>query len=228
MTAATAGAVEVPEMVEEFADPYRYGVFLRPSAELGSAALAAYDVVTRQFGFTAAAAYPPHMTLVGNFAVDPAHGEDGLVAVLNGVLEGAPALAIHNSGLGLQFGTSIGYQVDGDGHGGINTGLHALVGRLFDGISRVRVFPASDRRMAQRRLEGGHTFQGHVTVLGHDGSRNPELVREVLDYLAPLGLDGPASYRGDTVTLYRFNSDNWSGDYWETMDWEVIRSWALS
>ncbi len=34
-------------------------------------------------------------------------------------------------------------------------------------------------------------------------------------------------FRGDTVTLYRTTSEDWTGRWWRTLQWEHLRTWRL-
>jgi hypothetical protein len=42
-----------------------------------------------------------------------------------------------------------------------------------------------------------------------------------------LGIIPPASFAADTVTLYRFAHQTWTGSWWRDMRWEHVRSWRL-
>ncbi len=61
--------LESTSLVGTDSGPHRYGVFLRPSPALIEESLRAYSIVSDQYGFTAAKAYPPHVTLVGSIAL---------------------------------------------------------------------------------------------------------------------------------------------------------------
>jgi hypothetical protein len=37
----------------------------------------------------------------------------------------------------------------------------------------------------------------------------------------------PASFIADTVMLYRFAHNTWTGSWWRDMRWEHVRSWRL-
>lgn len=199
--------------VQDHISPYRYGIFLRPGPRLGADALRAMEIAHRQFGFQAAISYAPHTTLVGSVALETS--ESLLLDALNKTLSGRPAVPIWNRGLGRQFQSSIGYNVNEDGSGGPNMALRGLVHDLLIAMEPLRTHPVTDRGIVARRRERAETFQGHLTVVGHDGIDHPELVEECLDYLKALRLDGPETDPGDVVSLFRFHSDDWSGRYWE-------------
>ncbi|MDN5667195.1 MAG: hypothetical protein L0G87_02215 [Renibacterium salmoninarum] len=205
--------------------PFRYGIFMRPGPAFGETALRAMEIAHRQFGFRAAISYPPHTTLVGSLAL--AVPERSLLDVLDKQLASRAAVPMWNKGLGSQFGDSIGYNVNEDGAGSQNRRLRELVTDLFTAVEPLRTHPPTDRGIAKRKREDGSGFEGHLTVVGHDGADNLALTWECLEYLRTLGLDGPATDPGDTVSLYRFHAQDWAGRYWETMQWAVVKSWKL-
>lgn len=211
--------------VLDHVSPFRYGIFMRPAPELGEVALRAMDIAHRQFGFRAAISYPPHTTLVGSIAL--AVPEQSLVDVLDKQLSSRAAVPMWNKGLGSQFGDSIGYNVNEDGAGGANLPLHELVVGLFQAVAPLRTHPVTDRGIGKRQRDDGRSFEGHLTVVGHDGVDNLELTWECLEYLQALRLNGPATDPGNTISLYRFHSEDWAGRYWETMQWSVLKSWKL-
>lgn len=211
--------------VQDHISSFRYRVFLRPGPRFGVTALQAMDIAHRQFGFQSAVSYPPpHTTLVGSIAIDGPERE--LENVLEEVLQ-RPAVPLWNKGLGRQFEASLGYNVNEDGNGQPNLLLRELVREIFEAVELLRVHPVTDLGIVKRRRETAEAFEGHLTVVGHDGIDNPELVEECLDYLRALDLNGPATDIGNTVSLFRFHSEDWGGRYWETMRWTILRSWRL-
>ena len=45
--------------------------------------------------------------------------------------------------------------------------------------------------------------------------------------MSGLGVIPPASFTADTVLLYRFAHNTWTGSWWRDMRWEHVRSWRL-
>lgn len=206
--------------------PYRYGVFLRPSPELIEEALRGYAIVTDQYGFTAARAYPPHVTLVGSIALDPARSEADFLDAIDAVASGRRPFPLVNHGIEI-VRDAIGYQV-ADPDDRVVPGIVDLMGAVLEAIRPLRVFPPTDRTTSERLTDSTATFAPHLSLLGHDGAERPELVRECFEVLRATGIGGPSLWTGEWVTVYRFRSDDWTDRYWETMSWEVARSWRLS
>ncbi|WP_130176538.1 hypothetical protein [Cryobacterium sp. SO1] len=232
MTGVTLSHNSQRTVVEHYASPHRYGVFLRPSPELIRDCITAFGIASGQFGFTAAAAFPPHATLVGSIALAPNATETDLRAAIKDALAEVAPFTVHNAGLGRQFVDSIGYDIDGDGTGTgtgtVNRDLRAVMEKLFHALSSLTVFPSSDRFIESRKAASSETTRGHVTVVGHDGAGHPELLDELLEVLEELDLDHPSTFLADTITLYRLTSEDWTGKYWQSMRWEVLESVRLS
>lgn len=50
---------------------------------------------------------------------------------------------------------------------------------------------------------------------------------EVIEYVRALPVSCPEEFPGDTVTLYRTRSDDWTGRWWRTLTWEHVHTWRL-
>lgn len=205
----------------------RYGVYLRPSPELGRLAAEAFELLRRQYGLREAGSYPPHVTLVGSIALDDEVAESALVEALDGVLATASPVAVVNRGIIARPGDGIGYEL-GDAATDDAASLPELAGELMRVIAPLRVFPAGDWDVSLRRQDSAERFRPHLTLAGRELEGVDELSAEVYDFLTTAGFDGPSAFDADTVTLYRLEADEWAADYWKTMTWQIVRSWRLS
>lgn len=201
---------------------YRYGVFLRPSPAWSQDALRAYDIVVNQFGLHAAAAYPPHVTLVGSIAIDGR--ERDLVAAVATAVDGRAPVRLHSDGIAL-INNYIGYRLSDLDQGPARSS--ELMGAILEAVRPVRVYPPLDRTNAERKADSPANFRPHLTVVGHDGAYREWLLPEILEHLLAVGIGAPCDYECDRVELLRLRSENWSGRYWETMSWTIIGSWQL-
>lgn len=201
----------------------RHGVFLRPGPSVAARTLEAFAVCERQFGFTAAGAYPPHVTILGSIDLVVEEGE--LVSAVESALAGARPMSVRVGPLQLDaHGTYLGHplgQADG-------APLTALMGRVLERVDPLRTIRDGDFSAEARRADSPETYTPHLTVLGHDGAERPDELPDVLAFLGALGLDEPVEEVWDAVSLYRFASDDWQGRYWQTMTWEIVRTWHLS
>lgn len=204
------------------ADGVRYGVFLRPSREITERTHAGYDLCRREFGLTAAAAYPPHVTIVGS--IDAAAEEEELLATIDGAVASAPAMDLRVEPLSREPGsTYLGHRITGPDVEGLRT----LMSAVLAAVAPLRRFRDGDFDVEQRRHDDAASFRPHLTVLGHDGADHPERLDAALAALRELGLGEGVDMIGDDVVAYRMTSRDWQGRYWETMRWEVARTWHL-
>ena len=208
------------------ASEYRYGIFIRPPAAVALPALEMMRTARDLFGFHAAIAYPPHITLIGSIVLDGT--EVQLVDAIDGVLSGRPAIPIHGRGLNASIGAAVGIDYNRTSNGEQNTQLTDLYEDLRRETAQLRGFEPSDRKAAERQAkEGAELFRGHLTVLGHDGIDNAVVRDEARGVLQSLVKDLPEDWSADTVTLYRFWSAEWDAKYWMTQQWIPIASWRL-
>lgn len=209
------------------ASEYRYGIFIRPPAAVALPALEMMRTARDLFGFHAAIAYPPHITLIGSIVLNGT--EVQLVDAIDGVLSDRQSIPVHGRGLNASIGAAVGIDYNRTSNGEQNTQLAELYEDLRRETESLRGFEPTDRKAAERRAkEGAEHFRAHLTVLGHDGIDNSvarDEARGVLEYLAD---DLPEDWTADTITLYRFWSAEWDGKYWMTQQWTPIASWQLA
>jgi 2'-5' RNA ligase len=220
--------VTLPHLTAHEAGPYRYGIFLRPSPELARVSLRAYEVVTSQFGLTAAAKYPPHITVIGSIPLSGTEAD--LIDAIDKVMAGQRAIAVHIAGLVAKIGYAVGYELNHLADGSPNLALRELYESLRTTTAGARGHVSTDRQ-ADKRLanEAADKFKAHLTVVGHDAADNPDLLPEIKAFLGALPeIQAPPEDVLDTVSLFRFTSADWTGRYWESMSWTLLRSWSMT
>lgn len=74
----------------------RFGVYLRPSYEMGRAQAEIHGLLRRQFGLIAAGAFMPHARIRGFLRTDATIGD--IVRAVEGALAGRPPFTIVNNG----------------------------------------------------------------------------------------------------------------------------------
>lgn len=200
----------------------RYGVFLRPSAELTEQALQANQITAGLFGFQSANAYPPHITLVGS--ISPSVPLAELLPVLDRVLANRPAVELTTVGMEAGPG-SLGYRFT-DARPG-QAPVADLMGAILDAVAPLRHFHDDDFTAERRRNDSPANFAPHLSIISFDGPQRPGLVAETAELLAELGIGGPATAVFDRVHLLAFSSLDRTGPYWQTMQWELLHSWRL-
>jgi 2'-5' RNA ligase len=205
---------------------YRYGIFIRPPAEVALPALEMMRTARDLFGFHAATAYPPHITMIGSIVLTGT--EVQLIDAVDGVLAGRAAIPTHGTGLNAAIGAAIGIDYNHTSSGEQNLQLVELYEDLRRETEQLRGFEPTDRKAAERRAKvGAEHFRAHLTVLGHDGIDNSSARAEARDVLDHLVKDLPEDWTADTITIYRFWSADWDAKYWLTQEWIPIASWHL-
>jgi len=206
---------------------YRYGIFIRPPAEIALPTLELMRTVRDLFGFHAAMAYPPHITLIGSIVLDGT--EDELIQAIDAAVAHREAIAVHGSGLNARIGAAVGIDYNCLQNGELNEQLADLYDELRESTQALRGFEPTDRKAdARRNKEAREHFRAHLTVLGHDGIDNSHLRNEARDFLEPLSSTVPTDWTARTITLYRFWSAAWDDKYWLSQEWLPLTSWTLA
>ncbi|WP_322620243.1 2'-5' RNA ligase family protein [Streptomyces acidicola] len=202
-------------------DPYRYGVYLRPDPVTCTAVTAVTSQLRAQYGLVSAGAFPPHATLVGSRHL-PGPVEETIDAVTRAVAD-VPAFTVHNAGVRRQ-GVGLVYDVHHLADGITpNTAFVDLAARIDTAVAPLET-PAPN---PSGNPFDADTFQAHLSLLSHDMYERPDLFAEVEEYVSGLPVPFSDSFPGDTVTLYRTRSDDWTGRWWQTLTWEHVYTWRL-
>lgn len=202
-------------------DPYRYGVYLRPDPTTCAAVTAVTGQLRAQYGLVSAGAFPPHATLIGSQHITAPDRE--IVAAVTDALAGVPAFDVHNAGvrgMGVGFVYDVHHLADGVTP---NEAFVNLAARIDKAVAPL-VTPAPNP--AEHRFDAD-TFRAHLSLVSHDLYVRPDLSGEVEEYVRGLPVPFPETFAGDTVTLYRTRSDDWSGRWWNTLTWEHRHTWRL-
>ena len=211
------------------ADPYRYGVYLRPDPRTCAAVTTITTHLRAQFGLISAGAFPPHATLAGSEPLG--RDEDAIIDAITKPLTGRPAFPVRNLGPvrrdGIVGGTpkaGIGYDIDQLEHGEKNLPFFELAAAVSDAVAPLRL-PMDD---PEPNYFDPETFNAHLSLASHDMFERPELIEEVQEYIDGLDIPYPRTFTGEWVALYRTRSDDWTGRWWHTLTWEHVHSWRLA
>ncbi|MEV5841094.1 2'-5' RNA ligase family protein [Streptomyces sp. NPDC051985] len=202
-------------------DPYRYGVYLRPDPATCAAVTAVTGQLRAQYGFVSAGAFPPHATLVGSRHIPVPEAE--ITAAVTRALDGATAFTVHNAGVRRQ-GVGLVYDVAHLADGTTpNTAFTELAARVDEAVVPLQA-PAPNP--ADHSFDAT-AFRPHLSLLSHDMYVRPDLLEEADEYVRGLPVSFPDSFPGDTVTLYRTASEDWTGRWWTTLTWAHVHTWRL-
>ena len=194
----------------------RFAVYLIPPYEVARAVAEIHQMLRKQFGFIAADQFQVHATIKGFFKKTPGPLEP-LVERLDAAFAVERSFTVHFNGIG---STSIGMGLDISRIGEeLNPEMMALRERVVDAV---RPFIAPDCDFVEEDL--GQPFWAHITLAFRDIA--PSMQDEVLDYLreAPL----PAEpFIADTFQFLEFFSQDWEGNWEQTLTWRLLKSWQV-
>lgn len=197
----------------------RYGLYLRPSYAMCRAQGEIHDLLTRQFGLVTAGVFMPHATVKGFFRSDATIAE--LVAAVDHALAGRPPFAVVNNGPVPLGRGGVSLNVHHDERGQLNREFQATHEAVFNGLAPF-VDPACDFTPREGALD---SFFAHLTRAMADV---PDfLFDELFAFLQEAEPIGPRRFMAAYFHLFAFRSDNWSGDWWSTLEWSLLHAWKL-
>jgi 2'-5' RNA ligase superfamily len=202
----------------------RYAVYLRPSYEMSRAQAEVHDVLARQYGLRAAGNFMPHATIKGFFRSEASEGS--IAACVDAVLDNREAFDVFNGGI-VAFGR-YGIAIDVNGtpeRRTPNVPLQDLHRTVMDAVMPL-VDPACEFTREETELAAYERFRAHLTLAMADVPEH--LFDEVLAFVREADPIGPPSFLADTVQFLAFRSDDWGGRWWETLRWQLLRSWTLA
>lgn len=197
----------------------RYGIFLRPDPATCWTVTQVTQALNKQFGLVSSAAFPPHVTLIGNLCTQATEAE--LTAALDPVFDSVRPFPVYNGGIGRSKPGTYVYNVNLDESG---TKPNEPLGRVAGAVAKA-VAPLSvpvDDFLVTPVAE--YEFAAHLGLAGHDLVVDDHLSTEVGDFLTGLPLQPPASFIARWYSFFEFRAD-WSSHWWHHMTWRHIRSW---
>lgn len=194
----------------------RYAVYMIPPYQIAKAVAEIHSMLRKQYNLSAADRFPVHATIKGFFKKTDGLLEP-LVERLDRVFASQRPLPVSFCGLRRDpAGVSLDISCLGDGP---NQGLVALHERV---VAAIQPFIATDCDFTP--LELAHPFDAHITLAFRDF--RPALQDQVLDYLQDAAFPGDA-FVADTFHLLAFYSQDWNGDWDQTLSWKLLKSWCL-
>lgn len=200
-------------------DDVRYGCYLRPSFAMCRAQAGLHALLARQYNLHAAGRFMPHATLKGFFRSEAP--VPTIISALDRALAGVVPFTVVNNGP-IPFGRgSVVIDVHNDERGAPNEELRALHETVFEALALL-VHPACEFTPGEPARA---SFFAHLTLVMAD---MPEwLFDEVFAFIQEAEPFGPRRFPAAVVQLVAFESADWSGDWWETLTWEILHSWTL-
>lgn len=196
----------------------RYGFYLRPSATMSRAQAEIHDLLRRQFGTEVGGKFMPHATIMSFFRSDAS--VQRLIDAIQPVIDGRAPFTVWNAGP-IRMGRGYVLDVHRDADGQPNPAMKAVHDAAFAAIIP-HVHPDCEFAFGGW---SGERFHAHLTLAMAD--LPPFALDEIREFLAELEPIGPASFTAEYFHLYAFQSDDWGGEWWRTMSWQLVHSWRL-
>lgn len=197
----------------------RYGWYLRPSYAMSRAQAEMHDLLERQFGLTGGGVFMPHATLKGFFRSDAPVSE--IEAAFDCAVAGHQPFTVYNGGpVGWGRG-SVVIDIQHTPDGETNAALQSLHEAGWKEIA-----PLVHPDCTFTPIEGAmQNFRAHLNLAMAD--LREEFFDEVMAFISEAGLIGPETFIAEYVHLFAFRSDDWTGRWWETLEWSLMRNWRL-
>ncbi len=195
----------------------RFAIYLIPPYNVARAVTEIHQMLRKQFGFIAADRFQVHATIKGFFKKTP--GPLGpLVERLDAVFAAQRPFTVEFSGFRRDSG-GIGLNVSRIGEE-LNPEMMSLRERVVDAV---RPFIAPDCDFVEEDL--GIPFAAHITLAFRDIP--PSMQDDVLDYLRETPLPSEP-FTADTFHFLEFFSQDWEGDWEQTLTWRLLKSWRIT
>lgn len=206
------------ESIEQNPD-ISYGWYLRPSYAMSRAQAEMHDLLRRQFGLVCAGVFMPHATIKGFFRSDATVAE--IISAFDAAVEGHVPFTVFNKGPVPYGRTSVVLNIHEDEDGAVNAPLQALHKSAWKAITPLirPDCPVTWKEPAMDR------FHAHLTLAMAD--LQPAFLEEVLAFINDARPIGPDQFLAEYVHLVAFQSDDWNGNWWETLTWKLLHGWKL-
>lgn len=197
----------------------RFGLYLRPSYAMCRAQAEIHDLLKRQFRFVTAGVFMPHATVKGFFRSDATIVELA-GAVVRALAGRRPFFVVSNGPVPLGRG-GVSLDVHHDERGRLNREFQATHEAVFNGLAPL-VHPACDFTPREEALD---RFFAHLTLAMSDV---PEVMfDELFAFLQEAQPIGPRRFMAEYFHLFALRSDDWSGEWWSTLEWSLLHAWKL-
>ncbi|HWV22664.1 MAG TPA: 2'-5' RNA ligase family protein [Thermomicrobiales bacterium] len=198
----------------------RYGWYLRPSYEMSRAQAEMHDLLRRQFGLVCGGVFMPHATIKGFYRSDAPVAE--MIAVYDRAVAGHHPFPIYNAGPVRFSPRSIVLDVNALPDGSPNEPLQSIHRDIWHAITPL-VHPECDFTWTDSVLD---RFHAHLTLVMAD--LDPRFQDEVFEFVEAAMPIGPSSFMAEYFHFFAFHSEDWSGKWWLTLEWQLLQSWKLA
>jgi 2'-5' RNA ligase len=194
----------------------RFAVYLIPPYQLSKNVAEAHALLRKQFGFSAADRFPVHCTIKGFFKKNGRPAAE-LQQDLHTFFAGQQALPVSMNE----------YRVNPIGFGLSLMSLNGETNQAFldfrqELMAVTNPYIADDCDFKDHDL--GRPFHPHITLSFRDIPK--ELYDNVFEWIED-GPDFTGPFLADTYHFLEIFSEDWSGNWWESLTWRLLASWRL-
>jgi 2'-5' RNA ligase len=198
----------------------QYGVYLIPPPELIGPIRAAQELMSAQYGARIATAFMVHCTIKGFFKLADGATPADFIPGLDALYANTPSFPMEFERLCLSPSGSSLLQV-------LRT-TDALQHLHEDTWTTVWPYIAEDCPFSHR--EPAHqNFRPHITLVQSDLPGEPTLRTQAHALANYLYESLPShAFTARTMQLVEFTSEDWRGDWWQSMRWRLLKGWTLT
>jgi len=194
----------------------RFAFYLIPPYKIAKNIAEIHALLKKQYGISAAGRFQAHCTIKGFYKPNEKPVQD-LIEELDTFLRTQKPFPVELNGC-LEKPISIVLKMD-EIDGAENQPLLEFRETV---VNLIRPYIASDCDFIASDL--GDPFKGHITLTFRDIEQKmyPQILEWLNDAPIPAGI-----FQAETFHFLEFFSDDWEGNWWETITWKLHRSWRL-
>ena len=197
----------------------QYGVYLIPPPELIGPIRAAQELLSAQFGARIASRFMVHCTLKGFTKLADGATPADFIPTLDALYAKTPSFPAELEQLWLSPSGSSLLQV--------LRNTDALQRLHEDTWTAVSPYIAEDCPFSHRE-PAGPKFQPHITLVQSDLPSESGLRSQGHALASYLYANLPSHrFTARTIQLVEFTSEDWRGDWWQTLQWRLLKGWSL-
>jgi len=198
-------------------NPSRFAFYLIPPYQTSKHIAEIHSLLEKQFGISAAGRFQVHCTIKGFFKPND-KPIDNLIQELDAFLKSQEPFLVEINGV-LTKPISIVLRLDE-----IDGAENQVLLKFREAVvSIVQPYIASDCDFFQSDME--QPFKGHITFAFRDIDQimYPQVLAWLEDASIPTG-----KFKANTFHFLEFFSEDWGGNWWQTLSWKLHRSWRLN
>lgn len=195
----------------------RFALYLIPPYDVAEPIANMHSMLCKQYGFRAANRFQVHVTIKGFYKKIPGPIEP--------MLKKLDELLLSQRSFNVELG---GFKIDEVGFGFdlsrfMDKPNQVLLGFRSQVVEVIKPYIASDCNFVERDLE--RAFRAHITLAFRDVPVS--MYDHVFQYLKRAQLPS-GTFLARNFHFLEFYSEDWSGLWWQTLTWRLLKIWQLN